>query len=327
MPSRSAPILLLSSSALARPRRRSRRPTPSSSPPAPSGATSTTARTRAPPGAPSASTTRRGRRARPSSATATATRTPSSRSAATPATSSSPPTSAAPSRPAASPPSPPPRCASTATTAPWSTSTAPRSSAPTCRPGPISLHHARHQRVAREHVRPDPIDPSLLVEGANVLAVEIHQTSVTSSDISFDLELDATDGIEITRGPYLQLATPSSIVVRWRTNVASSTRVLYGTTLLDLDQSVTERGAHHRARRPADEPRSRHALLLRGRHHHRDPGRRHRAVHVRDRAAARNAPADPRLGARRLRHRRRQRGRGARCLRRVQRRRRPPTSG
>ena len=85
-----------------------------------------------------------------------------------------------------------------------------------------------------------PIDPSLLVEGNNVLAVEIHQTTASSSDISFDLELEATDGGPgITRGPYLQLATPSSIFVRWRTNVATSTRVLYGTTLGDLDQSVT----------------------------------------------------------------------------------------
>ena len=33
------------------------------------------------------------------------------------------------------------------------------------------------------------ISPEMLVEGTNVLAVEIHQISPTSSDISFDLEL------------------------------------------------------------------------------------------------------------------------------------------
>ncbi|MFC1633767.1 FN3 associated domain-containing protein [Planctomycetota bacterium] len=33
------------------------------------------------------------------------------------------------------------------------------------------------------------IDPDLLVDGSNVIAVEIHQVSATSSDISFDLEL------------------------------------------------------------------------------------------------------------------------------------------
>src|SRR5438093_1421322 len=34
----------------------------------------------------------------------------------------------------------------------------------------------------------------------------------------------------ITRGPYLQQGTPSSIVVRWRTDVATTSRVRYGTT-------------------------------------------------------------------------------------------------
>ena len=33
------------------------------------------------------------------------------------------------------------------------------------------------------------IDPTLLVEGTNVIAVEIHQQNLTSTDISFDLEL------------------------------------------------------------------------------------------------------------------------------------------
>src|SRR3954471_19273808 len=34
----------------------------------------------------------------------------------------------------------------------------------------------------------------------------------------------------ITRGPYLQQGTPNSIVVRWRTDVATTGRVRYGTT-------------------------------------------------------------------------------------------------
>ena len=33
------------------------------------------------------------------------------------------------------------------------------------------------------------VDPGLLVNGTNVLAVEIHQRNLTSSDISFDLKL------------------------------------------------------------------------------------------------------------------------------------------
>ena len=37
--------------------------------------------------------------------------------------------------------------------------------------------------------QPFTVDPILLVEGKNVIAVEVHQTSRTSSDISFDFEL------------------------------------------------------------------------------------------------------------------------------------------
>jgi hypothetical protein len=39
---------------------------------------------------------------------------------------------------------------------------------------------------------PQPVDPSLLASGANVLAVEIHQSGGTSSDVIFDLELSGS---------------------------------------------------------------------------------------------------------------------------------------
>jgi len=38
------------------------------------------------------------------------------------------------------------------------------------------------------------LSPSLLVNGSNVLAVELHQSGGTSSDISFDLQLIGSDG-------------------------------------------------------------------------------------------------------------------------------------
>ncbi|MCA9772522.1 MAG: fibronectin type III domain-containing protein, partial [Myxococcales bacterium] len=44
----------------------------------------------------------------------------------------------------------------------------------------------------------------------------------------------------VTRGPYLQKATPSSFVVRWRTDVATDSRVLYGTVQGSLGSSVTD---------------------------------------------------------------------------------------
>jgi hypothetical protein len=69
---------------------------------------------------------------------------------------------------------------------------------------------------------------SLLVAGTNVLAVEIHQANGTSSDISFDLELSGSTTASVTRGPYIQLGTSTSAVVRWRTDVPNGSRVRYG---------------------------------------------------------------------------------------------------
>lgn len=77
------------------------------------------------------------------------------------------------------------------------------------------------------------VPASLLVSGTNVIAAEIHQSDPASSDISFDLSLVATPLVNptVTRGPYLQCASPTSMVVRWRTNVPTDSFVQCGTTL------------------------------------------------------------------------------------------------
>jgi hypothetical protein len=87
------------------------------------------------------------------------------------------------------------------------------------------------------------IDPRLLVRGANVLAVEVHQANPDSSDVSFDLELRALDPVTVTRGPYLQRATPTSVVVRWRTAGAVVGRVRYGADPAHLDRAADEAAA------------------------------------------------------------------------------------
>jgi len=82
------------------------------------------------------------------------------------------------------------------------------------------------------------LDPALLVAGTNVLAVEIHQDSPGSSDLSFDLRLTATSDapiVALTRAPYLQLGTPTGVHVRWRTNIATDSRVRYGSSAADLN--------------------------------------------------------------------------------------------
>ena len=72
------------------------------------------------------------------------------------------------------------------------------------------------------------VPASALVAGTNVLAVEIHQANGTSTDVSFDLELSGSTGASVTRGPYLQMGSPTGAVVRWRTDVATDSRVRYG---------------------------------------------------------------------------------------------------
>ncbi|MFB3895371.1 MAG: metallophosphoesterase [bacterium] len=95
------------------------------------------------------------------------------------------------------------------------------------------------------------IDTALLVEGDNLITAEVHQNAMSSGDLSFDLWLSTSttftsSTLLINRGPYLQLGTPTSIHIRWRTPEAATSQVNYGTTLGNLtafmssDISTTE---------------------------------------------------------------------------------------
>ena len=74
--------------------------------------------------------------------------------------------------------------------------------------------------------------PSAFVTGNNVIAVEIHQNAVTSSDISFDLELTGNtgSGALLTRGPYMNMGNQTAVTIRWRTDITTNARVEVGTT-------------------------------------------------------------------------------------------------
>lgn len=67
-----------------------------------------------------------------------------------------------------------------------------------------------------------------LLPGTNCLAVEIHQALPDSSDISFNARLSAVSEPSVVRGPYLQMVTAHSVVVRWRTDAATDSRVIFG---------------------------------------------------------------------------------------------------
>ena len=87
---------------------------------------------------------------------------------------------------------------------------------------------------------PFHFDPLLLLPGQNLLAVEIHQSGPTSSDISFDLGLVGETTLRVIRGPYLQLGTDAEVSIHWRTNLATDARVQYGAAPGSLNLSVVD---------------------------------------------------------------------------------------
>ncbi len=85
------------------------------------------------------------------------------------------------------------------------------------------------------------IDPALLQAGDNVVAVELHQRSSTSSDTGFDLRLQPTSNT-VVRGPYLQMGTEDAVTVRWRTLVPTDSRVEVGSAPGSLSLQFDDAG-------------------------------------------------------------------------------------
>ena len=81
---------------------------------------------------------------------------------------------------------------------------------------------------------------SNFVAGPNMIAVEMHQNAGSSSDLSFDLQLlgGISGGATITRGPYLQMANQTATTLRWRTDVATNSKIEVGTVLGTFIQSA-----------------------------------------------------------------------------------------
>ncbi|HHI80221.1 MAG TPA: metallophosphoesterase family protein [Planctomycetes bacterium] len=93
-----------------------------------------------------------------------------------------------------------------------------------------------------------PINAAFLKKGTNTLAVELHQRSPTSSDISFDLKVwGDNSAVSVVRGPYLQRVTQRGLVIRWRTDVPSTSGVWVGRnpTLLKRVASDSQRSFEH----------------------------------------------------------------------------------
>jgi hypothetical protein len=73
-----------------------------------------------------------------------------------------------------------------------------------------------------------------LVTGTNVIAVELHQSNGNGTDLSFNLQLlgnagSTTTNAVLTRGPYLQMVNGNAATLRWRTDIATDSRLEIGT--------------------------------------------------------------------------------------------------
>ena len=78
----------------------------------------------------------------------------------------------------------------------------------------------------------------------------------------------------VTRGPYLQLGTSTSIVIRWRTSVATNSRVRYGASPTSLTNTVDLPAVTTEHDRDAHGSHARYSLLLFHRQHYAGPRRR-----------------------------------------------------
>jgi MYXO-CTERM domain-containing protein len=92
-------------------------------------------------------------------------------------------------------------------------------------PGPLATDTLAPTKAIENLYIIRNIEPRHLLAGRNVLAVEVHQQSRDSTDLSFDLQLTANESLVVTRGPYLQMGSPTAATIRWRTDLPAPTRV------------------------------------------------------------------------------------------------------
>lgn len=72
------------------------------------------------------------------------------------------------------------------------------------------------------------VSPALLVDGPNLVAVEVHQRSATSSDIFVDLGLSADP--HVVGGPWLVHAADDEVTIAWESREADAGTVSWGAT-------------------------------------------------------------------------------------------------
>jgi len=81
----------------------------------------------------------------------------------------------------------------------------------------------------------------VLRRGKNVFAAEVRRPDASGA-LLLAPNLSMNRSAILTRGPYLQLGTPTGIVVRWRTELPIAGVVHYGTSGAELSQAASEAG-------------------------------------------------------------------------------------
>ena len=91
----------------------------------------------------------------------------------------------------------------------------------------------------------------LLIEGTNLLAVEIHQQAVTSSDISFDFELTGIRASDTNAKPIITITAPAN-----GTTFGTPAGFTVGVSALDPDGTVTNVAFYVNGVKAGDDPTS-----------------------------------------------------------------------
>ena len=96
----------------------------------------------------------------------------------------------------------------------------------------------------------DPLTDGLLIlrqmfglSGNSLINQAVGANATRSTAVAIESQLQDLRLPMVTRGPYLQVATPTSMTVRWRTNIATTGRVRYGTSITSLGSTTDAVGS------------------------------------------------------------------------------------
>ncbi len=107
------------------------------------------------------------------------------------------------------------------------------------------------------------VNKALLVPGTNVLALEGHNVSLGSGDLSLIPELSL--GVNLVRGPYLQMPLVNGMTIVWRTDAATNSVVDYGFDANYTGGTITDNNAvtEHEITIPGLQPNQTYSYRIR----------------------------------------------------------------